>query len=138
MTAIIYEVFYFFERIYFQKPLKFECLMLEIYSKYNPVDTRRRFNFDTTSYDVMRRRIDVETTSCVYRKPLSNLLNDVLYFSCTSLFKKCAKEKRRWYLSEEQKRKTKYYYHNEVCKWKKGTVFPIKLKLQESRLNNRI
>ena len=28
---------------------------------YFPVDTRRRFNVDTTSYDVVRRRIDVET-----------------------------------------------------------------------------
>ena len=33
---------------------------------YFPVDTRRRFNVDTTSYDVVRHRIDVETTSCVY------------------------------------------------------------------------
>ena len=33
---------------------------------YFPVDTRRRFNVDTTPYDVVRRRIDVETTSCVY------------------------------------------------------------------------
>ena len=31
-----------------------------------PVDTRCRFNVDTTSYDVVRRRIDVEITSCVY------------------------------------------------------------------------
>ena len=29
----------------------------------DPVDTRRRFNVYTTS---IRRRIDVETTSCVY------------------------------------------------------------------------
>ena len=33
---------------------------------YFPVDTRRRFNVDTTSYDIVRRRIDVETTSCLY------------------------------------------------------------------------
>ena len=33
----------------------------------HPVDTRRRFNVDTTSYDVVRRCIDVETTSCVYK-----------------------------------------------------------------------
>ena len=33
---------------------------------YFPVDTRRRFNVDTTSYDSVRRRIDVETTSCLY------------------------------------------------------------------------
>ena len=32
-----------------------------------PVDARRRFNVDTTSYDVVRCHIDVETTSCVYR-----------------------------------------------------------------------
>ena len=31
------------------------------------VDTRCRFNVVTTSYDVVRRRIDVETKSCVYR-----------------------------------------------------------------------
>ena len=30
------------------------------------VDTRRHFNADTTSCDIARRRIDVETTSCVY------------------------------------------------------------------------
>ena len=35
--------------------------------KKGPVDTRRRFNVDTTLYDVVRRRIDVETMSCVYR-----------------------------------------------------------------------
>ena len=35
----------------------------------SPVDTRRRFNVYTTSIrrpDVVRRGIDVETTSCVY------------------------------------------------------------------------
>ena len=31
-----------------------------------PVDTRRCFNVDTTSYDIVQRRIDVETTSYVY------------------------------------------------------------------------
>ena len=31
-----------------------------------PVDTRRRFNVDTTSCDIIRRCIDVEMTSCVY------------------------------------------------------------------------
>ena len=31
-----------------------------------PVDTRRRFNVYTTSIRRQRRRIDVETTSCVY------------------------------------------------------------------------
>ena len=30
------------------------------------VDTRRCFNVDTTLHDIVRRRIDVETTSCVY------------------------------------------------------------------------
>ena len=30
------------------------------------VDTRRRFNVDATLCDIARRRIDVETTSCVY------------------------------------------------------------------------
>ena len=30
------------------------------------VDTRRRFNIDTMSYNIARRRIAVETTSCVY------------------------------------------------------------------------
>ena len=34
----------------------------------NPADTRHSFNVDTASYDVVRRRIDVETTSCAYRK----------------------------------------------------------------------
>ena len=31
-----------------------------------PVDTRRRYNVDTTSYDIVRSRINVETTPCVY------------------------------------------------------------------------
>ena len=30
------------------------------------VDTRRRFNVDTMLCDIARRRIDVDTTSCVY------------------------------------------------------------------------
>ena len=30
---------------------------------FNHVDTRHRFNVDTTSYDIARRRIDVETMS---------------------------------------------------------------------------
>ena len=36
---------------------------------------------------------------------LSNLLNGVLHFDFTILFKKWAKKKRRWYLSEEKKQK---------------------------------
>ena len=35
-------------------------------SKAFPVDTRRRFNVYTTSLTSYKRRIDVETTSCVY------------------------------------------------------------------------
>ena len=35
-------------------------------SPSNPVDTRRRFSVDATLCDIVRRRIDVETTSCVY------------------------------------------------------------------------
>ena len=31
-----------------------------------PVGTQRRFNVDATSYDIARRRVDVETKSCVY------------------------------------------------------------------------
>ena len=34
-------------------------------SAYFPVDTQRRFNVDA-SYNIVRRRIDVETTVCVY------------------------------------------------------------------------
>ena len=34
-TVMIYNVFYFFEGIYFWKPLNFECLISEIYSKCN-------------------------------------------------------------------------------------------------------
>ena len=33
----------------------------------NPVDTRHRFNVDKTSYDVVQRRTDVETTSSIFR-----------------------------------------------------------------------
>ena len=29
-TTLVYEVFYFFEGIYFGKPFNFECLILEI------------------------------------------------------------------------------------------------------------
>ena len=28
----------------------------------NPIDTRRRFKVEVTSHDILRRRIDVETT----------------------------------------------------------------------------
>ena len=31
-----------------------------------PVNTRHRFNVDTTLYNIVRRCIDVETTSCIY------------------------------------------------------------------------
>ena len=36
-TTIACEVFYysFSESIYFRRPLNFECLLLEVYSKYN-------------------------------------------------------------------------------------------------------
>ena len=34
-TTIAYEVFYYFEGIYFWRPANFESLILEIYSKYN-------------------------------------------------------------------------------------------------------
>ena len=36
MTAIAYEIFFFLEGIYFWRYFNFECLILEIYSKYNP------------------------------------------------------------------------------------------------------
>ena len=39
---------------------------IKVNSVHFPVDKRRRFNVDTTSYDIVRRRIDVETTLCVY------------------------------------------------------------------------
>ena len=45
-----------------------------------PIDKRRRFNVDTTSYDIARGYIDVETTSCVYRgdnkNEIDKLMND--------------------------------------------------------------
>ena len=34
-AALANEVFYFFEGIYFRRPLNFEYLILEIYSKQN-------------------------------------------------------------------------------------------------------
>ena len=43
---------------------------------YIPVDTRRRFNVDTTSYYVARRRINVVTTSCVYRDRAKKIATD--------------------------------------------------------------
>ena len=36
----------------------------------SPVDTRHRFNFNKKSYDIVRRRINVKTTSCIYGKRL--------------------------------------------------------------------
>ena len=40
---------------------------LRIFVQYSvPKDTRLRFNVDTTSHDIVRHHIDVETTSCVY------------------------------------------------------------------------
>ena len=45
----------------------------------NPVDTRRRFNVDATSYDVVRRRIDFETTSCVYWENRCDLISKFVY-----------------------------------------------------------
>ena len=37
-----------------------ECI--KNYMQGNPVDTRRRFNVNTTSFDIVRRHFDVETT----------------------------------------------------------------------------
>ena len=52
-----------------------------------PVDTRRRFNVNTTSYDVVRRRIDVETTCCVYRvKMMENIF--LFHFKSSFLISK--------------------------------------------------
>ena len=34
------------------------------------IDTRCRFNGNATSYDIVKRRIDVKTTSCVYMVPM--------------------------------------------------------------------
>ena len=34
--------------------------------KVSPVNKSHRFNVDTTSYNILRRRINVKTTSCVY------------------------------------------------------------------------
>ena len=45
-----------------------------------PVDTRRRLTVDTSSYDVVRRHNNVETTSCVYA---------VLDNPCNSLIPRC-------------------------------------------------
>ena len=53
-----------------------------------PVDTLLRFNIDTTSYDVVYRRIDVETTSRVYRDRLfvCFYLNAFYSSSCARVF----------------------------------------------------
>ena len=47
--------------------------MLEKAECIFPLDTRRRFNVDTTSYDVVLRRIDVETMSFVYGVTLKHV-----------------------------------------------------------------
>ena len=48
----------------------FFCLSVSFVFKTNPRDTRRCFNVDATSCDVVRRRIDIETTSRVYVEAL--------------------------------------------------------------------
>ena len=48
-------------------------------SNLSPIDTRRRFNVDALSDDVVWRCINVETTSCVYRKaPLADSMKDLV------------------------------------------------------------
>ena len=54
----------------------------QCYNRVVPVDTRCRFYVDTTTYDIAWRRIDVETTSCVYH---GNKSIDLL---CKEWFKK--------------------------------------------------
>ena len=95
-TVIINEVFYFFEGIYFWKPLNFKYVILEIFSKI---------------------------------EPSGNLLNDVLHFGSTILFKKLTKEK-RWYLSEEKKQEKQNNFTIMISVDGKRTVFQVKLKLQ--------
>ena len=66
LTMNIFHAF-FYEYICF-KPLTPGVLCLSVY------DTQRPFNVDTTWYDVVRRRIDVETMSCVYGVSMYDLL----------------------------------------------------------------
>ena len=56
MCLCLFKKFFFVSFVLFQISLR-ECF---------PVDTCRRFNVDTTSCDIARCRINVETTSCVY------------------------------------------------------------------------
>ena len=73
-TTIAYAVFLFFEGIYFWRPSSFECLILEIYNKYNL---------------------------------WAMVLNGILHFGFTILFKKWKKEKKKmtpfWGKNTEEK-----------------------------------
>ena len=57
---------------------------------FNPVDTRRRFNDDTASYDIVRRPINVETMSCVYGEEtnIMNFLNTFLFIPGVLILRK--------------------------------------------------
>ena len=60
------------------------------------VDTRRRFNVDTTAYVVARRRIDVEARSYVYKT------NGHLFFIGKYKFYSCTQTAIRFFYSEIQ------------------------------------
>ena len=57
---------------------------------FNPVDTRRCFNDDTTSYDIVRRPISVETISCVCGEEtnIMNFLNTFLFIPGVLILRK--------------------------------------------------
>ena len=62
---------------------------------------------------------------------MSNLLNGILHSDFTILLKKWAIEKRRWYLSKKKKTEEKQNSATIMISVDgKGTVFPVKLKLQ--------
>ena len=58
------------------------------YKPVHPVDTRRPFSVDTTSYG-MARHIDVETTSCVYGERSVKW-----YLNCCEMVKRNVKKTR--------------------------------------------
>ena len=55
-------------------------------SSNNAVDTRCRFNVDTTSCNVVQRRIDIVMTSCVYWELPFYQITKILFFSTAHNF----------------------------------------------------
>ena len=99
-ATIAYEVFYFFEGIYFWRPANFESLILEIYSKYNLISNLLNIAlFTLWFYNFIKK----------WAKEMKKMIPV-------------------WGKETEEKRKSDYY--NDIYRWKRDSFFPEKLKLQ--------